>query len=198
MEKAIKPLLKGETYYVRYADDFLIMFQYENEAKKVMKVLRKRLAKFSLELAEDKTRILPYRRFEGTKESFDFLGFTFYNARTRKGGYRVGIHTSKKKLSAKRQAAKKWLHEHMHDPIVSIMKGLAAGCRGHYNYYGVNGNSKALRDYREYLRYITKKILDRRSQRGKLDRDKFQRIWDYFIPEPSITHNIWGWQPKVT
>lgn len=69
MEKAIKPRLRGEVYYVRYADDFLILFQYENEARKVMDTLKKRLGKFSLEVAEDKTRILPIGRFKGTKSA---------------------------------------------------------------------------------------------------------------------------------
>ena len=101
-EKGIKPRLKGEGYYVRYADDFLIMFQYENEAGKVMQALIPRLGKFGLEVAEDKTRILPIGRFKGTKEDFDFLGFTFYNTKTRTGKYRVGVRTSKKKLKAKK------------------------------------------------------------------------------------------------
>lgn len=72
-EKAIKPKLRGEAYYVRYADDFLILFQYENEARDVLELLKRRLGKFSLEVAEDKTRILPIGRFKGTKEDFDFL-----------------------------------------------------------------------------------------------------------------------------
>lgn len=96
----------GEAYYVRYADDFLILFQYENEARDVLEVLRHRLSKFSLEVAEDKTRILPIGRYKGTKEDFDFLGFTFFNTKTRGGKYRIGVQTRKKKLKAKRQAAK--------------------------------------------------------------------------------------------
>lgn len=106
---------------MRYADDFLILFQYENEARKVMEVLPKRLGGFSLEVAEDKTRILPMGRFRGTKEDFDFLGFTFFNTRTRTGRYRPGVRTSKKKLKAKRQAAKVWLEERMHKPIAETM-----------------------------------------------------------------------------
>ena len=76
-EKGVKPRLRGEAYYVRYADDFLIMFQYEEEAQKVLRALKPRLGKFSLELAGEKTRILPIGRFKGTKEDFYFLGFTF-------------------------------------------------------------------------------------------------------------------------
>ena len=87
---------------MRYADDFVILFQYENEAQEVMRLLKERLSKFSLEVAEDKTRILPFGRFKGIKEDFDFLGFTLFNTKTRGGKYRVGIRTSKKKLKVKK------------------------------------------------------------------------------------------------
>lgn len=81
-EKVIRKQCRGEVYYVRYADDFLMLFRYENEAWMVMEDLKKRLGKFDLEVAEDKTRILPIGRFKGTKEDFDFLGFTFFNTHT--------------------------------------------------------------------------------------------------------------------
>lgn len=196
--KAIKPRLRGEAYFVRYADDFLILFQYENEARSVMEVLKKRLAKFSLEVAEDKTRILPIGRFKGTKEEFDFLGFTFYNTKTRQGKYRVGIRTSKKKLKAKRQAAKAWIRSRMVMPVSETMERVAAVIRGHCNYYGVNGNLRSLYKFYEYMRYITHKMLNRRSQRGRVTYEKFQRIWDYHVPRPRITRNIWNWTPKTT
>ena len=104
-ERILKQYVRGEIYYVRYADDFLLMFQYEEEAKRVLELLRTRLAKFGLEVAEDKTRILPIGRFKGTKEDFDFLGFTFFNTKTRGGKYRLGVRTSKKKQKMKKQAA---------------------------------------------------------------------------------------------
>ena len=78
-----------------------------------MNVLLKRLGRFSLEVAEDTTRILPFGRFKGTKEDIDFLGFTFFNTTTRTGKYRVGVRTSKKKLKAKKQAAKAWLRQQL-------------------------------------------------------------------------------------
>ena len=166
-EKGIKPRLKGEGYYVRYADDFLIMFQYENEAGKVMQALIPRLGKFGLEVAEDKTRILPIGRFKGTKEDFDFLGFTFYNTKTRTGKYRVGVRTSKKKLKAKKQAAKAWLKTRLTKPVADTMKTLAAVIRGHCNYYGVNGNYHAIQNFWKYLKYATYRMLNRRDQKGK-------------------------------
>ena len=119
-EYEIKPRLNGEAYLVRYADDFIIMFQYENDARRVYEVLPKRFSKFGLELAEDKTKILPFGRFKGTKETFDFLGFTFINGKTINGKYRPIIKTSKKKLKQKQQNVKKWLYERMHEPLINV------------------------------------------------------------------------------
>ena len=192
-EKGIKPRLKGEGYYVRYADDFLIMFQYENEAGKVMQALIPRLGKFGLEVAEDKTRILPIGRFKGTKEDFDFLGFTFYNTKTRTGKYRVGVRTSKKKLKAKKQAAKAWLKTRLTKPVADTMKTLAAVIRGHCNYYGVNGNFHAIQNFWKYLKYATYRMLNRRDQKGKFRYEKYLRVWNYYISKPHLTKDIWNW-----
>ena len=192
-EKGIKPRLKGEAYYVRYADDFLIMFQYENEARKVMQALIPRLGKFGLEVAEDKTRILPIGRFKGTKEDFDFLGFTFYNTKTRTGKYRVGVRTSKKKLKAKKQAVKAWLKTRLTKPVADTMKTLAAVIRGHCNYYGVNGNFHAIQNFWKYLKYATYRMLNRRDQKGKFRYKKYLRVWNYYISEPHLTKDIWNW-----
>ena len=102
----IKREFYGEMYLVRYADDFVCMFQYENEAQRFYELLKERLSKFNLEIAEDKSRILPFGRYKGTKESFDFLGFTHINGKSHWGKYCVLHRTSKKKLKQKREAAK--------------------------------------------------------------------------------------------
>lgn len=102
VEKFIKPRSKGEVYYVRYADDFILMFQYEEEAVYFLEALDKRLKEFGLELELNKTKITPFGRFKGTKENFSFLGFTFYNGKTTTGKYRPIVHTDKNKLKQKR------------------------------------------------------------------------------------------------
>lgn len=196
-EKAIKPKLRGEAYYVRYADDFLILFQYENEARDVLELLKRRLGKFSLEVAEDKTRILPIGRFKGTKEDFDFLGFTFFNTKTRGGKYRLGIRTSKKKLKVKRQAMKAWLRTRLTEPVDLTMQRLAAGLRGHNNYYGVNGNLGAIQKFYDYAETMLYKMFNRRSQRKSMSYDKFRRIWHYYIKPPKITKTIWYGTPRI-
>jgi len=177
---------------VRYADDFLILFQYENEAQLVMNGLKDRLGKFSLEVAEEKTRILPMGRFKGTKEDFEFLGFTFFNTVTRGGRYCLGIRTSKKKLKAKRQASKTWLQTRLTKPVAETMKLLAAVIWGHCNYYGVNGNFHAIQSFWKYLKYSTYRMLNRRDQKGKLRYPKFLRIWNFYISEPHLTTDIWN------
>ena len=192
-EKGVKPRLRGEAYYVRYADDFLILFQYENEAKQVMQALKPRLGKFSLEVAEEKTRILPTGRFRGTKEDFDFLGFTFYNTRTRTGRYWLGVRTSSKKLKAKKQAAKAWLQTRLTKPLSETMKIIAASLRGHCNYYGVNGNFHAIQNFWKYLKYSTYRMLNRRDQKGRFRYEKYLRVWNYYVAEPHLTTNIWDW-----
>jgi group II intron reverse transcriptase/maturase len=196
-EKVLRKRCKGEVYYVRYADDFLLMFQYENEAQEVMTALKERIGKFGLEVAEDKTRILPIGRFRGTKEDFDFLGFTFFNTQTREGKYRLGVRTSKKKLKAKKQTVKAWLHDNMHKPISETMKRIQLSLQGHFNYYGVNGNLAQIYKFWKYVKYEYYKVLNKRHQKRSMKYLDYLRIWKFYVKEPHLTKDIWNWQPKV-
>lgn len=195
-KKVLQKKCKGEVYYLRYADDFLLIFQYENEAIRVMDVLRKRLGKFGLELAEDKTRILPIGRFKGTKEDFDFLGFTFFNTRTREGKYRLGVRTSKKKLKIKKQEAKAWLRDNMHMPVSLTMKRIQLALAGHCNYYGVSGNFHSIQNFWEYIKYTYFRVLNRRHQKRSMKQKSFDLIWNYYVKEPRLTKDIWNWNLK--
>jgi group II intron reverse transcriptase/maturase len=196
-EKVLLKKCKGEVYYVRYADDFLLMFQHENEALGVMDALKTRLGKFGLEVAEDKTRILPIGRFKGTKEDFDFLGFTFFNTQTRQGKYRLGVRTSKKKLKAKKQAVKAWLHDNMHKPVGATMKRLQLALQGHFNYYGVSGNLAQIYKFWKYVKYGYYKVLNKRHQKRSMRYHDYLRIWKYYVKEPHLTKDIWNWKPKL-
>lgn len=191
IEKRVKRMCVGEVHYIRYADDFLILFQVEKEARKVLEWLKERLTQFGLELAEDKTRILPFGRYRGTKEKFDFLGFTFLNAKTRNLKYKVAIISSAKKIKAKRAAAKAWLATRTQHTIAETLKSLNRKLTGHYNYYGVNGNTRELRKFEAYVRTCTLKMLRRRSQRHKMSWSKFQDLWDYYVTKPKIKVDIW-------
>jgi len=196
-EKYVKGNLTGGAYYVRYADDFLILFENEADASAVMDVLPGRLAKFGLELAEDKTRILPFGRYKGTKESFDFLGFTFFNTTTRTGKYRVGIRSSAKKMKAKRQAVKEWLRGRLTKPIAETMTKLHKKVEGHYNYYGISGNLREINKFTWYVWHTAYRMFNRRDQKGKMKIDCFKRIWNYYMGKPSIRVDIWGWNQMV-
>ena len=196
-EIVLKKYAKGEIYYVRYADDFLMMFQHEEEAVRVLELLKARLAKFGLEIAEDKTRILPIGRFKGTKEDFDFLGFTFFNTKTRDGKYRLGVRTSKKKLKSKKQTVKEWLKTRLTKPVAETMRLINLSLAGHYNYYGVNGNFHAIQGFWKYVKYTTYRMLNRRDQKGKFRYAKFLRVWNYYVQKPHLTTDIWNWKPKL-
>ena len=192
IEKFIKPRCKGEIYYVRYADDFIVMFQYEDEAKYFLEVLEKRLNKFNLELEKSKTRILPFGRFKGNKDNFDFLGFTFYNGKTTTGKYRPIIKSSKKKLKQKKQNVKKWFHEKMHEPILEVGETLKKKIIGHYTYYGISGNYIAILGFYKYIKYTWFNTLKKRGQKNKIKYQDFLRIWKWLkIPEPRLYVNIW-------
>lgn len=196
-EKYVKGNLTGDAYYVRYADDFLILFEKDTDARAVMDVLPGRLAKFGLELAEDKTRVLPFGRYKGTKETFDFLGFTFFNTTTRTGKYRVGVRSSAKKMKAKRQAVKAWLKDRLTKPIAVTMMTLHRKVEGHYNYYGISGNFEAIRKFTWYVKYTTFRMFNRRDQKGKMKPESFDRIWNFYMKPPRLKADIWGWNQMV-
>lgn len=190
-EKAVKTKLKGEVYLVRYADDFIIMFQYENEARMVYELLIKRLAKFGLEIEQEKTRILPFGRFKGTKETFDFLGFTHYNNETRTRKYRVGHKMSKKKRKIKNCAITKWCNDNKHKILTELITILNKKLIGMYAYYGINGMMKELYKLYYHVKYALYKALNRRGQRG-IKYKKYLIILERIpIAKPKIYKNIW-------
>ena len=167
---------KGEMYMVRYADDFVCLFQYENEAQKFCQMMIERLKKFGLEIAEDKSRIMPFGRYKGTKETFDFLGFTHINGKSHWGKYCVVHRTSKKKLIQKRQNAKKWLREQMHKSIRETIETLNKKLEGHYRYYGIYGNWISLNKFYRYVKWELFRTKRRRDQTCWLTWAKFREI----------------------
>jgi RNA-directed DNA polymerase (reverse transcriptase) len=162
-----------------------------------MHALRKRLEKFGLEVAEDKTRILPFSKKMVTKNKFEFLGFMFLFVRSRLGSQRLGIITSPKKLKAKRAALKVWLKSRMHSPIIQTLEKLRLAMRGHYNYYGVNGNFKSMMKFWWYALATTWRKLRRRSQKKSMSWEKFWSLWTELVPTPTITKDIWRWKSTL-
>lgn len=192
-EKKIKQTLRGEAYLVRYADDFIIMFQYENDAKKVYETLKKRLAKFNLKMEEEKTKIIPFGRYKGTKETFDFLGFMHYNGITRTGKYTVGHKMSKKKKKLKHKAITKWIKEHRAYKFLETIKCLNKKLVGVYAYYGINGMLEELYKIYFHTIYALRSSTFRRSQR-RLSAKTFNEILKRTpIIKPKIYKDIWCW-----
>lgn len=192
-EMCVKPKLKGEAYLIRYADDFLIMIQYEREATKVYESLIERFAKFGLEMEKDKTRIIPFGRYKGTKETFDFLGFMHYNGTTRTGKYTVGHKMSKKKKNTKQQAITKWIKENRHLNLLDLITKLNRKLTGMYAYYGINGMLEELYKLYYHTRFILYNAITRRSQR-KMKWNKFFIILKRIpIAKPKVYKDIWCW-----
>lgn len=175
----------------------VMLFQYKSDAEEMYSALPTRMAKFGLELAMDKTKIMSFGRFakqnsiDGKTETFDFLGFTFCNGTTRNGKYKVHIQTSKKKLKAKRQTVKAWLKERMHAPVGETFESLNRKLRGHVNYYGINGNSKMLTNFFLYVKESFIRVLRARGQKHPIKWGDFQRMWNYYIKPPKIVVKIW-------
>ena len=197
-DKVVKKRCKGEAYIVRYADDFVCFFRYENEARSFYQALKERLKKFNLELAEDKSKIMRFGRFakqnskDGKTESFDFLGFTFINGETLTGKYRIIYRTSKKKLKAKKQAVKEWLKKNIHGKPSDTIELLNRKLIGHYAYYGISGNYQGLLNFYRFIVSAFYKALTRRSQRAYLTWRRYQSLlMKHPIVQPKLYVDIW-------
>lgn len=188
IEKDVKKRYRGEVHEVRYADDFVVCFEYEKEAKEFYEELKVRLKKFNLEVAEDKTKIIKFGKSNnGSKDKFDFLGFTHYNGKTRKGKYKVIHKTSTKKLKTKKQIAKQWIKDNIQLKPVEIIKKLNIKLIGHYRYYGITDNYNKLIEFKKYIIRTLFKQLWRRGQKKRINWEKFNRIMKYNpIAEPKI------------
>lgn len=191
-EKKVKTELKGEAYLVRFADDFVIMFEYEEEAYKVYSKLEERLKTFGLELAKEKSRILPFGRNSKSDETFDFLGFNHFNSKTKQGFYTVGHKVAKKKVKMFKAKLKEWLKNNRNVlKFEVLMDKLNTKLTGVYRYYGINGTMPYLRALHNYAMYTTHKWLNRRSQRKSFTLEKFFKVWKEMIRQPRIYVNIW-------
>ena len=192
LELYIKIKCKGGAYLIRYADDFVCCFEKEEDARMFYAELKDRLKKFDLELAEDKSRIIPFGN-NGSKEKFDFLGFTHVNGINRKGNYKLVHHTSGKKSKVKKQAIKLWIKEsvRIYD-IPYLIKKLNIKLQGTFRYYGVSENFDWMIKFRRYAIYQLHEQICRRSQRGKISWEKFYKILEYNpIVMPKIYHSMW-------
>ena len=192
IEKVVRPRMRGEMYYVRYLDDFVLCFQYRDDAMKIAEVLPKRLAKFELLLEPTKTKLIEFGCFAKGRdnmklETFAFLGFVFHRGLSRKGYPIICFKTEKKRLQRSFMKMKETLQKNRHLPLEKQIWAINAFLAGHYRYYGVSSNVTSLiRIYRFVYRYW-RKVLSSRSQNGYLSWDKYAKIMKlYPILKPRI------------
>jgi group II intron reverse transcriptase/maturase len=195
-EDVVLPRLHGKAFMVRYADDAVLVFKREDDARRVMAVLGDRFAKYGLTLHPEKTRLTKFEqppRDEqgGGPEGFDFLGFTHHWGHSRRGTWIVKRKTSRQRFSRALRAVGAWLRVHRHDPLRAQHAALNAKLRGHYGYYGITGNARALSRMRHFVKQRWRYWLNRRSSSRRLTWETFDRIHERFpLPLPRIVHSV--------
>jgi RNA-directed DNA polymerase len=198
-EREVKPRLRGRAFLIRYADDFVLGFACEDDARRVLEVLPKRFGKYGLTLHPDKTRLVPFRRPPppghpegGAPGTFDLLGFTHHWGRSRRGAWVVKRRTAQGRLSRALRSVARWCRLMRHQPIAEQHQALVHKLRGHYAYYGITGNGWSLQCFREGVVRIWKKWLARRRRRGFLSWATFGRLLKrYVLPLPAIVRSVY-------
>jgi len=194
-EDVVRPRLRGRALLVRYADDAVMVFSSEEDARRVWKVIAKRFEKFGLSLHPEKTRLLRFERPSprGPRpETFDFLGFTHYWGRSRRGKPAVLRKTARDRFTRSLRAITQWCRRQRHLPLVEQHRELGRKLRGHYAYYGITGNLPALSRFRHEAQRVWKQWLNRRSQRARMTWERFWRVSArYPLPPPRVVHSVY-------
>ena len=190
----VKPRMVGRCFMIRWADDFIIGCELESDARRIMQALPKRFNRFRLALHSEKTKLIPFKRpnsIEGGKGggTFDFLGFTFYWSKSRRGQWAIKKQTARKGLARTMKRLWNWCSYNRHDPIKHQHEELCAKLRGHYQYYGVRCNFQALKVVFMHAEKAWRYWLSRRSHKGVINWKKFEVIRANFpLPKPRIVH----------
>ncbi|WP_437723382.1 group II intron reverse transcriptase/maturase [Sorangium sp. So ce861] len=198
-DREVKPRLSGRAQLVRYADDAVLLFAYERDARRVMAVLPKRFGKYGLTLHPEKTRLIEFRRPDRRAPpvrvgasprpgTFELLGFTHYWGRSRSGKWIVRRSTAKDRFRRALRRIAEWCREHLHDDLRAQQQALAQKLRGHYGYFGITGNSDAVERFRYEVTCAWRRWLDRRSQRARVDWARMNDLLKrYPLPQPSLS-----------
>jgi group II intron reverse transcriptase/maturase len=198
--RQVTPRLAGRAHLIRYADEAVIIFSQERDAQRVLEVLPKRLAKYSLTLHPGKTRLVDFRRPDKRADAssgngdarsrpgtFDLLGFTHYWARSRKGYWVVKQKTAKDRLRGALKRVVDWCRRYRHQPVREQWVALKRKLLGHFGYFGVTGNYQALHNFWRRVIGAWQKWLSRRSQRAWISRERMQRLLErYPLPTPRL------------
>jgi group II intron reverse transcriptase/maturase len=189
----------GDMIIVRYADDIIVGFEHEADARRFLDAMRERLREFSLSLHPDKTRLIEFgrhaaenrkRRGLGKPETFNFLGFTFICGKSHRGKFQIKRKTRRDRLRAKLQVIKQELRRRMHQPIPVLGKWLGQVVTGHFNYFAVPTNERALATFRFFVIDLWQRTLRRRSQKDRTSWERMARLANDFLPNPRILH-LW-------
>jgi len=198
-EQVVRPRLRGRASLVRFADDFLIGFEFEDDAQRVMTVLGKRLGKYGLELHPDKTRLVDFRqppeppRLGGGPGTIDFLGFTHYWRKSRRGNWTMACKTRRARMRRTVTSIYDWSRRHRHESILAQHTVLRRKLQGHYNYFAVRGNSHSVGRVAFWAKRSWLKWLRRRSQRSRLNWDRFNDLLrDFPLPQPRVNKSLWA------
>ncbi|XYL50658.1 group II intron reverse transcriptase/maturase [Bradyrhizobium sp. DASA03120] len=187
----------GDMIIVRYADDFIVGFEHENEARHFLEELRKRLQEFALSLHPEKTRLIEFgrhaednrrRRGLGKPETFNFLGFTFICSRSKQGKFQIRRKSRKDRMRAKLQAVKQGMRRRMHQSVLEQGKWLRQVVTGYFNYHAVPTNSRALSAFRYFVTEQWRRMLRRRSQIDGTTWQRVARLASDLLPKPQILH----------
>ena len=187
----------GDVIVVRFVDDFVVGFEHRGDAERFLEELRTRLARFALELHPEKTRLIEFGRFAagnrkaqglGKPETFDFLGFTHVCAKTKAGWFQLRRITMRKRVRMKLHQVKTALQRNRHLPVPRQGHWLRSVLLGHYAYYGVPGNARALNSFRYHVAVHWTAALRRRSQRHRLSWARMVRLVERWLPAPRIMH----------
>jgi group II intron reverse transcriptase/maturase len=201
-EVTVKPRLQGQAFLVRYADDFVLVFELERDARRVLEVLPKRFGRYGLRLHPDKTRLVRFERPRREAEpggtpshdeprSFNLLGFTHYWAKSRQGKWVVKRKTASDRINRFLRQLNEWCQRHRHAPLAWQHAQLLSKLRGYDGYYGITGNSKSLSSLRHWARRIWRKWLNRRSRDNNLTWERFTRLLErYPLPNPRICQAV--------
>ena len=201
-ESDVKPRLKGRAFLVRYADDFVMVFSLESDARRVMAVLPKRFGKYGLTLHPEKTRLVEFRRPHrddrdrsdrgSGASSFDLLGFTHFWAQSRKGRWMVARKTAKNRFSRALARVAAWCRDHRHEGVRQQHAALSLKLRGHYAYYGITGNARALARFAQQVERAWRKWLDCRSSKARMTWDRFRVLLERLpLPPPRVVHSVY-------
>jgi RNA-directed DNA polymerase len=199
-ERVMRRQLRGEFYLVRYADDVVCAFQYPDDAARFAEALRARLGKFGLRLNDAKTRLIEFGRFAKERgarrnqkpETFDFLGLTHIWGRSRTGRFMVRRRTASGRLRRAISRVAAWCREHRHLSVEVQWRYLCSVLRGHFQYYGVTGNFRSLKGFRQQLTRAWRKWLDRRSQRGRMSWGRFSAVLHrYPLPAAWVPQSVY-------